>query len=95
MNIIRSRVHGTNGKNHAAKASNKAEVDAIHTRPAKNRCTFGRAKVGVIIFTTLHPYGRKVNTTPQKFLKYFIHKPYAPIKLWSKANRASLISKTL
>ena len=95
MNKIRSRVHGTDGKYHTAKASNKAEVDAVHIRPAKNRCTFWRAKVWVVIFTTLHSYGRKVNTTSQKFLKHFIHRPYAPIKLWSKANRASLISKTL
>ena len=95
MNEIRSRVHGADGKYHTAEASNKAEVNAIHASPAKNRCTFGRAKVRVVIFTTLHSYDREFNTTSQKFLKYFIHRPYAPIKLWSKANRASLISKTL
>ena len=73
MNKIRRGVHGTDSKDHTAESSYKAKVDTIHACPTKYRGTFRCAEVRVIIFTTFYPHRRKVNSTPQKLLKCFIH----------------------
>ena len=73
VNKIRRGVHGTDSKDHTAESSYKAKVDTIHACPTKYRGTFRCAEVRVIIFTTFYPHRRKVNSTPQKLLKCFIH----------------------
>ncbi len=58
VHAVLAAVHRAYGEDRFAKTADKAEVDAVHARPAEDRSTLGRAEIGIVVLLMHHAEGR-------------------------------------
>ena len=54
VHAVPAAVHRAHGEDRFAKTADKAEVDAVHARPAEDRSTLGRAEIGIVVVSPHH-----------------------------------------
>ena len=58
VHAVLAAVHRAHGEDRFAKTADKAEVDAVHARPAEDRSTLWRAEIGIVVLPPHHAEGR-------------------------------------
>ena len=58
VHAVLAAVHRAHGEDRLAKTADKAEVDAVHARPAEDRSTLWRAEIGIVVLLPHHAEGR-------------------------------------
>ena len=54
VHAVLAAVHRAHGEDRFAKTADKAEVDAVHARPAEDRSALGRAEIGIVVLPPHH-----------------------------------------
>ena len=68
VHAVLAAVHRAHGEDHLAKTAHKAEVAAVHARPAEDGSALGRAEIGEVFLAARNAEGRQVELLAQKSL---------------------------